>query len=71
MATPHRCGRAAVFTYDHDALALLPILAPGKKAQGRFISELIRREFAVRQERERVIRELVSGLPRLAELQAS
>src|SRR5262245_22197115 len=55
MSTPIRCGKAAVFTFDHDALEILPLLAPSKKAQGRFLSELIRQEVVRREERQKVL----------------
>ena len=58
MASPHRNGRAAVFTFDHDALELLPLLAPGKRAQGRFLSDLIRQEQIRRETRREMIAEM-------------
>ena len=58
MATPTRCGKAAVFTFDHDALDLLSVLAPSKKAQGRFLSELIRQEQVRRETRREMIADM-------------
>ena len=55
MATPVRCGRAAVHTFDQDALDMLAVLAPSKKAQGRFLSELIRQEVTRRVERQKFV----------------
>jgi hypothetical protein len=71
MSTPVRCGKAAVFTFDHDALEILPLLAPSKKAQGRFISELIRQEVIRREERQKFLAELVAQQSGVAGLQRS
>ena len=60
MSTPHRCGKAAVFTFDDDVLAMLAAMAPGKKSQGRFLSELIRQEVMRRIERQKFVAELTA-----------
>ena len=66
MATPHRNGKSAVFTFDHDALELLPLLAPGKRAQGRFISELIRQEQVRRETRQEMLQQMQAAALREA-----
>ena len=55
---PVRCGHAVALTLDVDARALLRELCPSKKAHGRFLSELIRTEQRIREERRR-LRELL------------
>ena len=55
-STPTRCGIARALTLDADALELLRELCPSTKAHGRFISELIRTEQRVREERARLRR---------------
>jgi hypothetical protein len=47
-----RCGVLKQFTFDLDALPLLEELCPSPKAVGRFLSELIRKEKALREQRE-------------------
>ena len=41
---PVRRGKSKQITLDHDAVAVLEALAPGPKAQGRLVSELLRGE---------------------------
>ena len=53
-----RKGRVATLQIDHDAWAMLLELAPTDKAYGRYISELIRRDYIRRQEWQRVRAEL-------------
>jgi hypothetical protein len=43
-----------VFTYHRDALALLVEMVPTTKSHGQFLSELIRTEYARREERARL-----------------
>jgi hypothetical protein len=65
MSTPHRCGKAVNLTLDLDVIDVLPSMAPGRKAVGRFLSELVRAEIVRREtrqeERERIARELLTG----------
>ena len=42
------------FSFDHDAVAMLYELVPTKKAVGRYLSELIRRDYLRRQEWSRL-----------------
>jgi hypothetical protein len=62
-----RCGHAVNFTLDFDALETLRLLAPGRKAQGRFLSSLIREELVRRETRretrEQIARELQTNQP--------
>jgi hypothetical protein len=51
---PERQGIAKTFTITKDALILLRELAPHGKSHGAFISELLRKEAALREERQRV-----------------
>jgi hypothetical protein len=53
---PTRCGIARALTLDVDALQLLRELCPSTKAHGRFLSELIRTEQRIREERRRLRR---------------
>ena len=53
---PERCGVAKVLTLDLDALTLLRELCPSTKAYGRFLSELLRTEARIREERQRLRR---------------
>jgi hypothetical protein len=60
MATIIRRGKAVTLTLDHDAAALLRVIAPSNKGHGRFLSELIRNELVRREERQKVLAELAS-----------
>ena len=62
MAQVTRCGRAINLTIDHDAEELLRTLCPSRKAFGRFLSELVRREAALRAEREKVKAAMLAAL---------
>ena len=66
-----RCGRAINLTIDHDAEALLRELCPSRKAFGRFLSELVRREAALREERRKVKAAMLAALDPEAELEES
>lgn len=56
MSTPTiRRGKAATFTMDPDALALLRSLAPSTKRYGSLLSELIRAEVSRRETRAEVL----------------
>ena len=61
-----RKGHVATLQIDHDAWAMLLEIAPTYKAYGRYVSELIRREYIRRQEWQRVR----AGLPDLVEVGA-
>ena len=50
------------FSIDEDALVLLSELCPSRKAHGRFLSELVRREKALREERARLRKVLATAL---------
>jgi hypothetical protein len=52
--TPIRRGKNIVLNLHLDAIELLPELSPSKKGYGALISELIRREKALREERLKV-----------------
>ena len=54
MPTPRRCGVSKCLTIDHDAVTLLQELCESSKAQGKFLSELVRREKALREQREQL-----------------
>ena len=56
-----RKGRPLNFQIDHDAAAMLSEMVPTLKSHGRFLSELIRREYIRRQEWQR-LRAAVSEL---------
>ena len=47
-----RKGRAVCLQLDFDALDMLRELAPTQKSHGRYLSELIRRDYIRRQEWE-------------------
>jgi hypothetical protein len=49
-----RKGCVKTLQYDVDAWAMLVEIAPTEKSYGRFISELIRRDYIRRQEWQRV-----------------
>jgi hypothetical protein len=49
-----RCGKNVVLNLHFDAIELLHELSPSKKGYGGLISELIRREKAIREERARM-----------------
>jgi hypothetical protein len=68
---PIRCGRAINLTIDHDAEELLRDLCPSRKALGRFLSELVRREAALREERQKVKAALLAALDPAAALEES
>ena len=59
---PIRRGVAKQFTLDFDAVAVLEALAPGPKAQGRLISELLRAEMCRREERARLREAVLEAL---------
>jgi hypothetical protein len=59
-----RKGRPCYFQIDHDAWALLQHLAPTNKSYGRYLSELIRRDYALRQQWEQGR----AGVPELVEV---
>ena len=59
-----RKGRPLNFQIDHDAAEMLYELVHTNKSHGRFLSELIRREYIRRQEWSRVR----AGLPELVEV---
>jgi hypothetical protein len=40
-----RQGRIVNLQFDHDALAMLKELAPTRKSYGRYLSELVRRDY--------------------------
>jgi hypothetical protein len=52
--TPIRRGKNIVLSLHLDAIELLPELSPSKKGYGALISELIRREKVLREERARM-----------------
>ena len=58
-----RKGHVACLQIDHDAWSMLREIAPTYKAYGRFVSELVRREYIRRQEWEKAR----AGLPELVE----
>jgi hypothetical protein len=45
-----RKGKPIAYQFDFDALEMLYEMVPTNKAHGRFLSELVRREFIRRQE---------------------
>jgi hypothetical protein len=45
-----RKGRPCYFQLDHDAWELLQAIAPTQKSYGRYLSELVRRDAAMRAE---------------------
>ena len=45
-----RKGKPLMFQFDPDAVAMLYEIAPTKKAVGRYLSELVRRDYIRRQE---------------------
>jgi hypothetical protein len=51
---PVRRGVARYLVLDFDADAMLTELAPHRKAQGRYISELLRAEVVRREERRKL-----------------
>ena len=51
---PIRRGQVKTLTYDTDAVELLLAMCPHVKCQGKFLSELIRQEARIREERQRV-----------------
>jgi hypothetical protein len=57
-----RRGIAKQLIFDADALALLRQLCASRKAQGRFVSELLRTEQRMREERQRSVEETADGL---------
>jgi hypothetical protein len=57
-----RRGRAVNLTVDPDALELLRQLCPSKKGLGHLVSELIRTEVRVREERLKVTTALRAAL---------
>jgi hypothetical protein len=48
-----RKGKPIAYQFDHDAVVMLYELVPTNKSHGRFLSELVRREYLRRQEWER------------------
>ena len=61
-----RKGKPLMFQFDFDAVSMLYEIAPTKKAIGRYLSELVRRDYLRRQEWERAR----SGLPDLVAVEA-
>ena len=59
---PVRRGKVKQLTLDYDAVAVLEALAPGPKAQGRLMSELLRAEVSRREERTRLRQVLLDAL---------
>ena len=59
-----RKGHVATLQFDHDAWAMLVEIAPTYKSYGRYLSELIRRDYIRRLEWSRGR----AGLPELAEV---
>jgi hypothetical protein len=59
-----RKGKPLTFQFDFDAAAMLYELAPTHKAIGRFLSELVRREYIRRQE----WKQARAALPELVEV---
>jgi hypothetical protein len=59
-----RKGRPLNFQLDHDAAEMLYEMVHTHKSHGRFLSELIRREYIRRQEWQKVR----AGLPELVEV---
>ena len=51
---PVRRGKPLQFSFDFDVVELLYTLAPTKKGVGRYLSELVRRDHALRRQWERV-----------------
>lgn len=51
---PIRRGIARQLTFDHDAWELLQQMSPTRKGYGRYVSELIRRDYLWRQEWQRL-----------------
>jgi hypothetical protein len=49
-----RKGRVCSLQLDVDALAMLQELSPTRKAFGRYLSELVRRDYLWRQEWQRL-----------------
>jgi hypothetical protein len=45
-----RKGKPLTFQFDYDVVELLYLLAPTKKAIGRYLSELVRRDHVRRQD---------------------
>jgi hypothetical protein len=54
MTSPTRKGHPCTYNMDRDALVLLRELVPSQRAYGKFLSELIRREACLREERARI-----------------
>jgi hypothetical protein len=48
-----RKGKPLLFQFDFDAVEMLYEIAPTKKSIGRYLSELVRRDFIRRQEWQR------------------
>ena len=59
-----RKGKPLMFQFDFDAVEMLYEIAPTRKAIGRYLSELVRRDYLRRQEWSRVR----AGLPDLVEV---
>jgi hypothetical protein len=59
-----RKGRPCYFQIDFDAFELLQHLAPTQKSFGRYVSELIRRDYAMRQQWQ----QMRAGVPELVEV---
>ena len=59
---PVRRGKVKQITLEYDAVAVLEALAPGPKAQGRLVSELLRAEVSRREERARLRQVLQDAL---------
>jgi hypothetical protein len=61
-----RKGKVVHLQLDFDALAMLYELSPTRKSFGRYLSELVRRDYVRRQEWEKAR----AGLPVLIEVDA-
>ena len=59
-----RKGKLLMFQFDFDAVDMLYEIAPTKKAVGRYLSELVRRDYVRRQEWAKAR----AGLPDLVEV---
>jgi hypothetical protein len=61
-----RKGKPIAYQFDHDAVVMLYELVPTNKSHGRFLSELVRREYIRRQEWEKAR----ASLPELVDVGA-
>jgi hypothetical protein len=61
MKMPTRRGRCVALTIDFDAIEILDALAPGVRHRGRVLSELLRGEMLRRQERQKLLAEMLEA----------